>query len=135
MRMNRKFKLTILTLAVAGTLCSCGNKTSEATPTPDNSPMGTPENRSIIVGYGYDGSGYNGYGYNGYNNTDGGMWDADNGTAWNAGDAARNAVNGVENATRGAVNDMGNAARNAVNDVRQGINDMARDMNGTNQVW
>lgn len=126
MRMNRKFKLTILTLAVAGTLCACSNTTSEATPTPDNSPMGAPENRSGIVGYGY----------NGYNNTDGGMWEADNGATWNAGDVARNAVNGVENATRGTVNDVGNAARNAANDMSRGVNDMVRAAErSTSTAW
>ncbi|MDE6107834.1 MAG: hypothetical protein K2F83_04065 [Oscillospiraceae bacterium] len=124
--MNRKFSLMLLTLALAGSLCACSNTTSEATPTPDSSPMATPENRSGIVGYGY----------NGYNNTDGGMWNADNGTTWDAADAARDAANGMENATRGAVNDIGNAARSAANDVRRGINDMARGVErSTDSIW
>ena len=126
MRMNRKFSLMLLTLALAGSLCACSNTTSEATPTPDTSPMGTPENRSGIVGYGY----------NGYNNTDGGMWDADNGTTWNAGDAAQNAANDVANAARGAVDGVGDAARDAANGVHRGINDMARDVEqGTSTIW
>ena len=113
--MDRTFSLTLLTLALAGSLCACSNTTSEATPTPDNSPMATPENRSGIVGYGY----------NGYDNTSNGTWDANNGGMWGVDDAARNAAN-----------DMGNTARKAANDVRRGINDVARDVEqGTSTVW
>lgn len=126
MRMNRKFSLMLLTLALAGSLCACSNTTSEATPTPDNSPMGAPENRSGIVGYSY----------NGYNNTDGGMWNADNGITWDTADASRDAVNGMENAARDAIDDVGNAARNAANDMRQGINDVARGVErSTSTIW
>ena len=112
MRMDRKFSLTLLTLALAGSLCACSNTTSEATPTPDTTVI--PENRSDIVVYGY----------NGYNNTDG-TWDVNNGGMWDMDDAARNAVD-----------DMGNAARNAVNDVRRGIHDVAPGMEqGTGTTW
>lgn len=126
MRMDRKFSLTLLTLALAGSLCACTGNTTEATPTPDNSPMATPENRSGIVGYGY----------NGYDTTNNGTWDATNGGMWDADDITRGAVNDVEKATRGAVNDVGDAARNAVNDVRRGMNDMTWDAEWSNgNVW
>ena len=134
MKMNRKFKLTILTLAAAGTLCSCSNTTSEATPTPDSSPMATPENRSGIVGYGYDG--YSGYNYgmdNNYANGDYGNYYANpDGGMWNDGTAAQNAGDAIGQ----AANDIGNAARGAANDVRRGINDMARNVEqGTSTTW
>lgn len=119
MKMDRKFGLTLLTLTLAGSLCACSGTTTEATPTPDNSPSDAPKNPSGVVGYGYNG-------YNGYNRgADGGMWDTDNNSTWDMGDAARKAAD-----------DVGDAARGAANDVRRGVNDMARGVErATENAW
>lgn len=118
MKIDRKFGLTLLTLALAGSLCACSGTTTEATPTPDSTPSDAPKNPSGVVGYGYNG-------YNGYNRADGGMWDADPDTTWDVGDAARRAAD-----------DVGDAARGAANGVRRGVNDMARDVErATENAW
>ena len=112
--MKGKISLLVLTWAQAGSLCACGQGTGEVNPTPTApqvapDPTMTPENRSGIVGRGYDGT------------WDDGTWDDG---MWGMDDAARDAADDMGRLGR----DVGDMARGAVNDVNRGINDIARGM-------
>ena len=101
--MKGKISLLFLTLALAGSLCACGQGTGEVNPTPTApqvapDPTMTPENRSGIVGRGYDGT------------WDDGTWDDG---MWGMDDAARDAADDMGRLGR----DVGDMARGAVNDV------------------
>lgn len=127
--MKRKIGMLILTLALAAGLTACGNRTTEANPTPSapaveptSSPSAMPgDNPQTNNGTSGGQAGDNGRGYadgRSYRGGDAWMGNGDDALD-NAYDVIQGAVNGAEDKVQGFLDGMDNSTQNAARDIQR----------------